>query len=211
MGIKLYFCLRIDNPQQTNDPRYTPLQGANAAISGHRALCWLWSNKHPSIGPVGPMHQLTTKQPPLSIKGGKKSEFRTQFAALPYRIKDGKLQVLMITSRGSGRWILPKGWPMHDRTPARAAAREAWEEAGIKGSGPDHSIGLYSYEKLMSSGERHLCIVVVYPLRVKTEALDYPEAGQRKRKWMTPKKAARKVREPELATLIARFRPKDRL
>ncbi len=164
----------------------------------------------PFDGIIRAMYQLTTKQPPLSIKGTGKSELRTQFAALPYRIKDGKLQVMIITSRGSGRWILPKGWPMHDRTPAAAAAREAWEEAGVKGSGPDHSIGLYSYEKLMGNGNRYRCIVVVYPLRVKSQAAVFPEAGQRKRRWLSPKKAARKVREPELAQLIARFRPKDR-
>ena len=68
------------------------------------------------------------KQLPISLRGAAKSDVRTQFAALCYRIKRGKVQVLLVTSRRTKRWIVPKGWPMEGRTPADSAAQEAWEE-----------------------------------------------------------------------------------
>jgi len=73
------------------------------------------------------------KQLPLSLHGAAKGEVRTQFAALPFRVKEDKVQVLLITSRGTGRWIVPKGWPMEGKTPAESALQEAWEEAGVQG------------------------------------------------------------------------------
>ena len=69
------------------------------------------------------------KQLPINLHGARKSEIRTQFAALCYRIKRGKVQILLVTSRGSRRWIVPKGWPIEGKTPAASALREAWEEA----------------------------------------------------------------------------------
>ena len=93
------------------------------------------------------------KQLPISLQGARKGEVRTQFAALCYRVRQGKVQVLLITSRGAKRWIVPKGWPMDAKTPGAAAAREAWEEAGVRGRVTGGCLGVYSYTKEMDDGE----------------------------------------------------------
>ncbi len=74
-----------------------------------------------------------------------------QYAALPYRVRDG-LELLLITSRETGRWVIPKGWPMKGKTAHAAAAREALEEAGLKGKIGKQSLGDYSYGKRLSNG-----------------------------------------------------------
>jgi len=112
--------------------------------------------------------------------------------------------VLLITSRGSGRWILPKGWPLDGKTPAKSAAREAWEEAGVTGKVYDQCLGLYSYSKSVD-GTGLPIVAMIYPIRVKSLADDYPEAGQRVRKWFSRKKAAKQVAQPELARIIKDF------
>ncbi|MEN9850080.1 MAG: hypothetical protein RL128_243, partial [Pseudomonadota bacterium] len=58
---------------------------------------------------------------------------RTQYGALCWRMHRGKVEVLLITSRDTGRWVIPKGWPIDGLAPAQTAAREAWEEAGVEG------------------------------------------------------------------------------
>ncbi|MFT4149867.1 MAG: NUDIX hydrolase [Paracoccaceae bacterium] len=128
-------------------------------------------------------------------------ETRSQFAALCWRMHRGHAQVLLITSRDTGRWILPKGWPMSHLCPAEAAAQEAWEEAGVEGAVSPDSVGFYSYDKAMKSGALP-CMVAVFPLRVARLADRFPEAGQRRRKWFDAAKAARKVAEPELRVLL---------
>lgn len=149
-----------------------------------------------------------TRQLPLSLYGARKGEVRTQFAALCYRIRNDKVQVLLITSRGSKRWILPKGWPMEGRTPAATAWREAWEEAGVIGQAGERCLGVYSYEKDMGDADDVSCVVMLYPLAVKSLARKYPELGQRRRRWVSLKKASRLVDEPDLAQLIRQFSPK---
>jgi 8-oxo-dGTP pyrophosphatase MutT (NUDIX family) len=148
-------------------------------------------------------------QSPLTIKAASKRDPRTQFAGLPFRIaKAGggkRVEVLMVTSRDSRRWIIPKGWPMDGMTPAAAAAQEVWEEAGATGRVYDHCLGLYSYEKIMDDDLILPIIVAVFPVKVRKLEKDYPEAAQRKRKWMSLKKAANKVEEPDLRQLIATF------
>jgi 8-oxo-dGTP pyrophosphatase MutT (NUDIX family) len=143
----------------------------------------------------------------VSLRGADKTDLRTQFAALCYRFKREKLQICLITSRGTGRWILPKGWPMHKQTPAEAAATEAWEEAGLTGKARDASVGTYSYIKLMKDQDLPI-MTLVYPLEVKKVHDDWPEKNQRRRKWFSPKKAAKKVDEQELSLLLAAFDPK---
>lgn len=150
------------------------------------------------------------KQLPISLYGAQKSEVRTQFAALCYRIKNNKVQVLLVTSRGTKRWIVPKGWPMHGKTPAASAAQEAWEEAGVTGRADGHCLGVYSYEKGMAAGDDLPCLAMLYPVAVKSLAKRFPEAGQRRRRWVSRKKAARLVAEPELARLIIGFDPRGR-
>ena len=147
---------------------------------------------------------------PIALNTYQKSDVRTQFAALCYRIKKKKTEILMITSRGIGRWIIPKGWPADGKTPTEAALTEAWEEAGVRGKVTGACLGLFSYNKDLTRDDNLPCVAMVFPVRVKSLANDFPEVGQRKRKWMRPKKAAAAVAEPELAQILARFDP-DRL
>ena len=146
------------------------------------------------------------KQLPISLNGAKKGEVRTQFAALCYRVKKGKVRVLLITSRGSKRWIVPKGWPMEGKTPAASAAREAWEEAGVTGTAIDRCLGVYSYVKPISKSAAPV-IVMVYPVHVLQKHADWPDKGQRKRKWRSPQKAAKRLTEPGLRRIVAMFDP----
>lgn len=148
------------------------------------------------------------RQKPLRLGAAQKRDVRTQFGALCYRLHEGRVQILLITSRGTGRWIIPKGWPMSGETPAGAAATEAYEEAGVEGRLSNVVIGIYSYQKGMGGGDNLPCVVAVFPLKVKRLLKTYPEAGERKRKWVSLKKAAQMVDEPELAHIIAGFDPK---
>lgn len=148
------------------------------------------------------------KQLPLSLQAARKTDVRTQFGALVYRIVNDKVQVLLITSRGTKRWIVPKGWPMPGMTPAKAAAQEAWEEAGVKGKVTNHCLGLFSYNKVLDKKKSIPCVVLVYPVKAQSLAKDFPEAGQRRRKWFSLKKAAAKVAEPELAQILETFNPR---
>jgi len=136
---------------------------------------------------------------------------RLQVAALCYRPTGHSFRVLLITSRDTGRWVTPKGWPMRNRTEAEAAEREAYEEAGIRGDISTKSIGHYSYMKWLDKGRAIPCMVRVYPLRVRQVLKSYPETKQRRKKWFRPTKAARKVLEPELAALIRSFDPKGKI
>ena len=134
-----------------------------------------------------------------------KREVRTQFGALCYRVQDGRVEVLLITSRRSKRWIIPKGWPMDGQTPSGAAATEAFEEAGVEGKASDVCLGIYSYTKSLPKGDDLPIVVAVFPFRVKRMLKKFPEAGLRKRKWVSLKRAAAMISEPELALLIRSF------
>ncbi|MBF9059938.1 NUDIX domain-containing protein [Rhodobacterales bacterium HKCCSP123] len=154
------------------------------------------------------MARKSTIQAPLRIASAAKRETRTQFAALPFRVKKkGEVEVMLISSLDTGRWIIPKGWPMDGMRPAEAAAEEAWEEAGIRGRVFDDVLGLYSYSKWLDEELSLPCIVVVFGLEVSHLDTNFPESGARKRKWLTPKKAAQRVDEPELKQIIAKFDP----
>ncbi|WP_299679793.1 NUDIX hydrolase [uncultured Roseobacter sp.] len=148
------------------------------------------------------------KQLPISLSGAGKRDVRTQFAALCYRVRKTKVQVLLITSRGTKRWIVPKGWPMDGRTPAESALQEAWEEAGVRGHSDGRCLGIFSFSKDADDLGEFPCLAMVYAIDVDSLAEDYPEAGQRQRKWMSRKKAARLVSEPELARILRDFDPR---
>jgi 8-oxo-dGTP pyrophosphatase MutT (NUDIX family) len=133
---------------------------------------------------------------------------RLQVGALCWRrTTKGAVRVLLITSRDTGRWVIPKGWPMRNRSDADAAAREAYEEAGVTGAVHTRPLGLYGYPKVMGLGWSIPCVVRVFPLQVREMLRHYPETGQRRVKWFHPAKAARKVREPDLARLLREFDP----
>ena len=150
------------------------------------------------------MKSLHTRE--IELGDGGKTDLRTQFAALCYRIKDDKLQFCIVTSRRSKRWIVPKGWPMHGETPMDAAATEAFEEAGVRGIIYPRPIGVFSYYKVRSQDEL-LCMAVVYPLKVKKILKRWPEDRERERKWVSRKKAAQMVDDPELSVIIQTFNP----
>lgn len=144
---------------------------------------------------------------PIKFAKGGKAAVSTQFGALCYRVRNNKVQVLLVTSRETRRWIVPKGWPMNGATPHEAALQEAWEEAGVKGKLQGNSLGIYSYVKKQKRSHQP-CVVVVFAIKVRTTAKAYPEAHERRRKWFSLKKAANKVQEPELRQMIETFDPK---
>lgn len=143
-----------------------------------------------------------------SVAQGDRASLR-QVGALCWRMHRGRVEVLLITSRDTGRWVIPKGWTMEDRSDPEAAAREAWEEAGVTGDLAETSLGSYGYEKAMKPGVLLPCTIAVYPVRVGTLAEKFPERKERRRKWFPAVKAARKVAEPELRDILARLRAKD--
>lgn len=152
------------------------------------------------------MQKLPKKPVPLKLRSGAKTDVRAQLAALCYRYKGEKLQVCLVTTRGSGRWIMPRGWPTHKQTPAQGAATEAYEEAGLTGTMHPDSIGAYSYDKPLGDGITPV-MVVVYALHVTEVAKTWPEKKERKRKWMSPLKAARKLSERGEQQIVAQFDP----
>jgi 8-oxo-dGTP pyrophosphatase MutT (NUDIX family) len=134
-----------------------------------------------------------------------KPNCRLQVAALPWRKVGDDVEVLLITSRDTGRWVLPKGWPEGSEELCEAAAREAVEEAGLSGAVSRREAGRYFYAKVLGSGEQVPCEVLVYPLEVDTVAAEWKEKRARKRKWVTPAQAVRMLNEPDLCNLIASF------
>lgn len=130
-----------------------------------------------------------------------------QAGAIPYSVVDGEVQILLVTSRGSGRWLIPKGNIDPGLTPAEAAAKETYEEAGIRGKiATDTPLGFFTSFKTLKSGEEKPVIVEVYALRVDRQLKRWPEAREREACWMTAAEAARSVKEPGLARLLLRLR-----
>jgi 8-oxo-dGTP pyrophosphatase MutT (NUDIX family) len=131
----------------------------------------------------------------------------SKYAALPYRFTpSAALEILLVTSRQSKRWIIPKGWPIKGLRPAKSAAREAFEEAGVTGKVGTKSLGLFSYEKLMEEdGVQVNCEVKVFPLLVKRQSETWPEFEQRLVQWVDPGKALSMIKEPGLKKLVATF------
>lgn len=133
------------------------------------------------------------------------TSLRLQCGALPFRYVDGRLQVLLVTSRESRRWVIPKGWPMKGKSPHQTAAREAFEEAGLKGEIGRRPVGSYEYDKRLHDGAMVPCLVEVFALFVLEQRRRWPEFGQRETAWFAPEAAAASVREPGLAALIRGF------
>jgi len=134
---------------------------------------------------------------------------RVQAAALPWRRKDGVIEVMLITSRDTGRWVLPKGWPEGRESLDQTASREAREEAGVEGP-MSGEIGRYIYGKAMPSGLRSRCEVAVFPLEVASEAKHWREEKERTRRWFAPEEAALLVAEPDLSRLLGAFKGNPR-
>ena len=126
-----------------------------------------------------------------------------QYGALPYRVQaDAVLEVLLITSRETRRWIIPKGWPIKGLRPGEAAAREAYEEAGVRGR-VERPLGHYVYEKYtIGRTTSYPCEVRVYPLEVLRQLTDWPEAGERQAQWYSTAEAALLVSDEGLRELL---------
>jgi len=130
---------------------------------------------------------------------------RLQVAALPWRrVQDG-IEIMLITSRDTGRWVLPKGWPEAREPLCLAAAREAMEEAGLSGRISHLEIGRYFYAKALASGEEVPCEVLVFPLLVEAAADRWKEKRSRMRQWVSVAQASGMVNEPDLGQIIAHF------
>ena len=125
----------------------------------------------------------------------------SQVGAIPIRWINGRAEVLLITTRGTGRWTIPKGWPLTDSLGAECAAREAYEETGVRGRIKPHSIGVFKYWK-RTKKSRTFLRVSAFALHVEETAWDWPERQERKRAWFSPEIACRLGANNELSALI---------
>ncbi len=143
------------------------------------------------------------------------SGVRMQYGALCWQAADNGsaagpptgLEVLLITSRDTGRWIIPKGWPMPGLAPEAAAAQEAWEEAGVAGEIDPVCLGRFGYQKIFTADAHVPCAVAVFALHVLHQADVFPEVLERRRQWFSQEEAAGLVQEPDLGRLITDFVP----
>lgn len=133
---------------------------------------------------------------------------RQQYAALCYRVKKktNEVEVLLMTSRDTGRWVIPKGWPMNGKCSHEVAAREALEEAGVRGTIEKETLGSYTYAKVLKDGLTVSCKVQVYVLEVSELAKNFKEKGERTLEWVSCDEAVKRVREPELRDLFLLFK-----
>jgi 8-oxo-dGTP pyrophosphatase MutT (NUDIX family) len=129
---------------------------------------------------------------------------KQQFAALPFRVEDDDISVLLITTRRKRRWSVPKGDPMLEKTPHATAATEAYEEAGLLGAINARPVGRFKHRK--QKGKRKIaCNVQLFPLKVKRQMKRFPERGQRDAIWLSAREAAKLVHKPQLSRLIEQF------
>ena len=134
----------------------------------------------------------------------------TQVAALAIRVEDdGEINILLVSSRETGRWVIPKGWPSKKMSDAKAAAREARQEAGVTGKVWRKPVGFYRYRKVLPENSRILD-VAVYVLWVRKQRKSWPEQKERTRIWTTLEDAAKLVREPGLKRLLAELQAETR-
>jgi len=129
-----------------------------------------------------------------------------QAAAIPYRIdRKGRLKFLLVTSRTNRRWIIPKGRIHRFLGAARSAAREAYEEAGVRGKIADDPVARYRQLKLISSDMMMPMLVEAFPLCVEEELPSWPEQGQRTRRWVTAKAMRKLVRDKAIRRMLLDF------
>jgi 8-oxo-dGTP pyrophosphatase MutT (NUDIX family) len=123
---------------------------------------------------------------------------------LPYRLAPG-LEILLVTSRETGRWIIPKGWPIRSKSRRRVAALEALEEAGVEGRVAREPLGEFDYFKVLRSGESRPCRVTVFALEVASQREAWREQAERVTQWFDGDAAAAAVQEPGLRQIIRDF------
>jgi 8-oxo-dGTP pyrophosphatase MutT (NUDIX family) len=127
---------------------------------------------------------------------------RQQSAALPLFGQGAALRVVLVTSRETKRWVIPKGWIEPGEAASHSAAREAFEEAGLAGEAEEHPLGLYTYAKRLPRGAVQPCEVLVFRFRVARLLREWPERRERQRRLFTPEAAAALVMEADLARLL---------
>jgi hypothetical protein len=125
-----------------------------------------------------------------------------QYGVVPLRVVDGETRILLITSRQTRRWVVPRGNPIAGLDPAGSAAQEAFEEAGIRGTVSPEPLGAYRYDKRRRNGIVIPTEVQLFEMQVAEELPIWPEAGQRERRWFAPDAAADAVDEPDLKALL---------
>ena len=128
-----------------------------------------------------------------------------QYAALPWRKAEGEIQILLVTTLNTRRWIVPKGWPLAGHTPGECAALEALEEAGVLGEVAAETLGTFHYKKRRKSGEIVPCKVHVFPMEVVRQRRNWAEKKSRKSRWYSLEEARARVTEPGLRRLIGKF------
>ena len=137
---------------------------------------------------------------------GSAGEPLVQYGAVPYRVaEDGQLEVMLVTSRETRRWVVPKGWPIKSLKPHSSAEREAYEEAGIVGRVRKRSIGSYTYGKRLNPETTVTCEVELFPLEVRKQLKSWPEKNQREQRWFALDEAAALVDERELGDIVRRL------
>ncbi|WP_156436937.1 NUDIX hydrolase [Sinorhizobium sp. Sb3] len=132
-------------------------------------------------------------------------DFALQYGAICLRYSpdaDFAFEVLIITSRDTGRWIIPKGWGMAKKSSFQVAKEEAWQEAGVKGRVWKKSVGAYEYGKVLENGEVVHAQVRVHLILVSRSEESFPEKGQRTLRWCSPAEAAEAVDERDLKKLF---------
>lgn len=132
---------------------------------------------------------------------------RQQYAAISYRENSETQQpeVLLLTSRDTGRWVIPKGWPMEGKQAHAVAQQEAFEEAGVRGHANHDAFGYFTYDKKLKNDVVVECLVQVHLLKVDKIETHFPEMHSRIFAWVSPSEAAIRVNEPELKSLFNRF------
>lgn len=123
-----------------------------------------------------------------------------QSAVIPYREGRSGIEVLLVTSRKGRRWVPPKGVVERDMTPAASAEKEALEEAGVRGVIDDRPLGTYQYRKWGGT-----CTVQVFAMQIEEELSHWPEAGTRRREWLSVDDARRRIDEKGLRRIFDRF------
>jgi 8-oxo-dGTP pyrophosphatase MutT (NUDIX family) len=138
-----------------------------------------------------------------AVRKAKKGERIRQVAAIPFRLSQhGDIEIMLVTSRTTKRFIVPKGWPMKGKSGRKAAMIEAQEEAGVLGKTLRQPAGTYSYWKRLAN--RFVRVdVIVFLLEVTEELADWQEAKKRQRAWLAPADAAMLIDEPDLSTLVS--------
>jgi 8-oxo-dGTP pyrophosphatase MutT (NUDIX family) len=124
-----------------------------------------------------------------------------QFAALPYRLRDNDLEILLITTRKKRRWSIPKGWSIKHITPQQTAAVEAYEEAGVRGAAARKRIGKFRKRRVRKK-QSVICDVEIFPLKVGSLEGRWPEKQERSRIWVAPREAAKLVKKAGLRRAI---------